>query len=129
MAKRYKKYKKESSYTLVVGISYFIRQFLLPNPFSNLFESGTAELVDWLFGGTLIALAYILTGTWYVSKKGNYWKGSLGFLINFSILTGLILLISKIITNIYCVLGIFVCVYIILCILEAKLLNRNHILF
>ena len=129
MAKRYKKYKKESSYTLVAGLSYFIRQFLLPNPFSNLFESGTAELVDWLFGGALIALAYILTGTWYVSKKGDYWKGSLGFLINFSMLTGLILLISKFITNIYLVSGIFVCVYIILCILEAKLLNRNNILF
>lgn len=129
MAKRYKKYKKESSYTLVAGLSYFIRQFLLPNPFSNLFESGIAELVDWIFGGALIALAYILTGTWYVSKKWDYWKGSLGFLINFSILTGLILLISKFITNIYWVSGIFVCVYIILCILEAKLLNRNNILF
>lgn len=102
---------------------------MLPNPFSNLFESGIAELVDWIFGGALIALAYILTGTWYVSKKWYYWKGSLGFLINFSILTGLILLISKFITNIYWVSGIFVCVYIILCILEAKLLNRNNILF
>ncbi len=129
MTKIYKKYKKESSYTLVAGLSYFIRQFLLPNPFSNLFESGTAELVDCFFGGALVALAYILTGTWYVSKKGDYWKGSLGFLINFSILTGLILLISKFINNIYWVSGIFVCVYIILCILEAKLLNRNNILF
>ena len=127
--KKYKKYKKESSYTLVAGISYFIRQFLLPNPFSNLFESGTAELVDWLFGGVLIALAYILTGIWYVSKKGDYWKGSLGFLINFSVLTGLILLISKFITNIYWVSGIFVCVYIILCILEVKLLNKNNSIF
>lgn len=129
MAKRYKKYKKESPYTLVAGMSYFIRQFLLPNPFSNLFESGTAELVNWLFGGALIALAYILTGTWYVSKKGDYWKGSLGFLINFSILTGLILLISKFITNIYWVSGIFVCAYIILCILEVKLLNKNNSIF
>lgn len=59
MIKRYKKYKKESSYTLVAGISYFIRQFLLPNPFSNLFESGITELVNWFFGGILIALAYI----------------------------------------------------------------------
>ena len=129
MAKRYKKYKKESSYMLVAGLSYFIRQFLSPNPFSNLFESGIAELLHWIFGGALIALAYILTGTWYVSKKWDYWKGSLGFLINFSILTGLILLISKFITNIYWVSGIFVCIYIILCILEAKLLNRNNILF
>lgn len=129
MAKRYKKYKKESSYTLVAGISYFIRQFLLPNPFSNLFEPGMDELVNYFFGGVLITMAYILTRTWYVSKKGDYWKGSLGFLINFSILTGLILLISKFIANLYWVLGIFAFVYIILCILEFKLLNKNNILF
>lgn len=129
MIKRYKKYKKESSYTLVAGISYFIRQFLLPNPFSNLFESGIAELVNWLFGGILIALAYILTRTWYVSKKGEYWKGSLGFLINFSVLTGLILFISKFIANIYWVSGIFIFLYIILCFLEGWLLNRNNSIF
>lgn len=46
MVKRYKNYKKESSYTLVARISYFIRQFLLPNPFSNLFESGITELIN-----------------------------------------------------------------------------------
>lgn len=129
MIKRYKKYKKESSYTLVAGISYFIRQFLLPNPFSNLFESGITELVNWFFGGILIALAYILTKTWYVSKKGEYWKGSLGFLINFSVLTCLILFISKFITNIYWVSGIFIFLYIILCFLEGWLLNRNNSIF
>lgn len=129
MIKRYKKYKKESSYTLVAGISYFIRQFLLPNSFSNLFESGIAELVNWFFGGILIALAYILTGTWYVSKKGEYWKGSLGFLINFSVLTGLMLFISKFITNIYWLSGIFIFLYIILCFLEGCLLNRNNSIF
>lgn len=128
MAKRYKNYKKESSYSLVASISYLIRQFLLPNPFSNLFESGTAELVNLIFGGLLIALAYSLTGTWYVGKKGDYWKGSLGFLINFSILTGLILLTSKFINDIYWVSGIFMFIYIILYILEPKLLNRNNIL-
>lgn len=83
MAKRYKKYKKENSYVLVAGISYFIRQFLLPNPFSNLFESGIVELINFIFGGFLMALAYFLTRTWYTSKKGEYWKGSLGFFINF----------------------------------------------
>ena len=132
MTRRYKKdkkYKKEDSYVLVAGISCFIRQFLLPNPFSNMFESGTSELVNWIFGGILIALAYNLTGMWYVSKKGDYWKGSLGFLINFSILTGLILLISKFITNIYWVLGFFIFAYIILCFIEGWLLNGYKSVF
>ena len=129
MAKRYKYYKKESSYALVAGISYFIRQFLLPNPFSNLFESGMAEFINYIFGGVLIPLAYFLTRTWYVSKKSEYWKGSLGFLINFSILTALILFISSFITNIYWVSGIFIFLYIILCFLEGWLLNRNNSIF
>ena len=120
-----KRYKKESSYISIAGISYLIRQFLLPNPFSNLFESGTAELVNYFFGSMLVGLAYILTGMWYFSKKGEYWKGSLGFFINFSLLTGLILFISEFITNIYWVIGIFVFSYIFLCIFEAKLLDKN----
>lgn len=129
MVRRYRKYKKESSYSLVVLCSYVIRQFVLPNPFTNLFESGIAEVINLIFGGILISLAYILTGTWYVSRKGEYWKGSLGFLINYSVLTGLILLISKFITNIYWLPGIFVFAYLCLCIVEYKLLNRNHIPF
>lgn len=128
MAKRYKYYKKESSYVLVAGISYFVRQFLLPDPFSNLFEPRMDELVNYIFGGVLITLAYFLTRTWYVSKKGEYWKGSLGFLINFFILTGLILFISSFITNIYWVSGIFMFLYIILCFIETRLLNKNNFL-
>lgn len=124
-----KRYKKESSYISIAGISYFIRQFLLPNPFSNLFESGTAELVNYFFGSILVGLAYILTGMWYFSKMGEYWKGSLGFFINFSLLTGLILFISKFITNIYWITVIFAFAYILLCIFEAKLLNKNNISF
>lgn len=129
MAKRYKYYKKENLYAVVACISYFIREYLLPNPFSNLFEPGIAELVNCIFGGFLIFLAYALTRTWYVSRKGEYWKGSLGFLINFSILTGLILFISDFITNIYWVSGIFLFLYIILCFVEYKLLNKNNYIF
>lgn len=123
-----KKYKSERSYAFVAVISYFIRQFILPNPFSNLFEPGISELVNWTFGGILIALAYNLTGTWYVSKKRDYWKGSLGFLINYSILTGLILFITRFITNVYWILGIFCCLYVFLCFLENKLLSKKNII-
>lgn len=129
MAKRYIYYKKENLYAIVACISYFIREYLLPNPFSNLFEPGIAELVNYILGGALIFLAYVLTGTWYVSRKGEYWKGSLGFLINFSILTCLILLISDFITNIYWVSGIFLLLYIILCCAEYILLNKNKYIF
>lgn len=119
------KYKKETSYTLMCGISILIRQYVLPNPFTNMFDSGMAELINLCCGGVLVPLAYFLTGTWYVSKKGEYWIGSLGFLVNYSILTGLILLISKFISDIYWCLGLLVMLYIALCVIESKLLNRR----
>ena len=82
-------------YKIIKIISYLIRQFWVPNPFANMFEPNIAEIVNWSVGGVFVLLAYILTGTWYESEEGYYWLGSLGFLINYAILTGLLLLISK----------------------------------
>lgn len=124
-----KKRKREDSYIAMAVTSYLIREFLFPNPFSNLFDPIIAEIVNLFFGGVLIALAYELTGTWYVSKKGQYWKGSLGFLVNFSLLGGVILFISKFVVNIYLLIVIFVFVYMLLCILEAKLFGKTYMSF
>lgn len=129
MSRRYRKYQKENSYTIIATISCIIRQFVLPNPFTNMFEPGIAELANLICGGFLITLAYYLTRTWYKRKKGEYWKGSLGFLINFIILNDSLLLISKFITNIYWIIGLFLVLYIILYIIEAKLFNKNSISF
>lgn len=111
-------------YQLIKIFSYLIRQFLLPNPFINLFkDSGMAEIINWIFGGILVPLAYFLTGTWY--DGGAKAIGSFGFLINYAILTGLFLLITKFIINIYLVAFLFTSGYIILCIVESKLFNRK----
>lgn len=53
-------------YKILKLLSYLARHFLLPNPFANLFiDKNIAEIVNWIFGGILIPLSYILTGTWY----------------------------------------------------------------
>ena len=110
-------------YQLIKVISYLIRQFLLPNPFTNLFEnSGMAEIINWIFGGVLVPLAYFLTGTWYDRDIKSI--GSIGFLINYAILTGLILLITKYVFNIYLIVFLFILGYFLLCIIESKLLSR-----
>ena len=50
-------------YQLIKVFSYLVRQFLISNPFTNLIKNpGTAEIVNWIFGGVLVPLAYFLTG-------------------------------------------------------------------
>lgn len=112
-------------YQLIKVFSYLVRQFLIPNPFTNLIKNpGTAEIVNWIFGGVLVPLAYILTGTWY--KGGAKAVGSFGFFINYAILTGLFLLITKFITNVYLVAFLFILGYAILCIVESKLFGEKY---
>ena len=116
-------------YKIIKIISYLIRQFWLPNPFANMFEPNIAEIVNWAVGGVFVLLAYILTGTWYESEEGYYWLGSLGFLINYAILTGLLLLISKLISVLWLIIVIFLIAYILLCVIEYKLFNRHRNVF
>lgn len=112
-------------YHLIKVISYLVRQYLIPNPFTNLIKNpGKAEIVNWIFGGILVPLAYFLTGTWY---DGNVkFIGSFGFLFNYAILTGLFLLITKFMTNLYLVVFLFILCYVILCVVESKLFREKH---
>lgn len=113
-------------YHLIKVISYLVRQFLIPNPFTNLIKNpGTAEIVNWIFGGVLVPLAYFLTGTWYDGDVKSF--GSLGFLFNYAILTGLFLMITKFITNLYLAAFLFILGYAILCIVESKLFGEKNL--
>lgn len=124
MSRRYRK-RKNNGRGFISAISYLTRQLFLPNPFTNIFEDpGNAEIANCILGGIFIPLAYLLTGTWYVSGRNEKWVGSLGFLINYFILTELLLLISKLISDICWIIGIFTVSYLILCYIEARLLNR-----
>ena len=56
-------------YEIIKLLSYLIRQFLLPNPFTNLIKDPSqATIVNWIVGGIFIPLSYVLTGTWYDKK-------------------------------------------------------------
>ena len=112
-------------YYLIKVISYLVRQFLISNPFTNLIKNpGTAEIVNWIFGGALIPLAYFLTDIWYDGDVK--FIGSFGFLFNYTILTGLFLMITKFITNLYLVAFLFILGYAILCIVESKLFGEKN---
>ena len=124
MSRRYRS-KSYNERGLVSIASYLIRQFCFANPFSNLVKDpNIATIVNWICGGIFIPLAYILTGTWY--NGGAKAIGSFGFVINYAILTGLFLLITKFITNLYLVAFLFILGYAILCIVENKLFGEKH---
>lgn len=125
-----RRYRKNNAREFISIMSYLARQFILPNPFANIFVSpGYAEIANWIFGGIFVPLSFLLTKTWYVSGINEKWEGSLGFFVNYCMLTGLLLLISKFISNIYWIIGIFVVVYLILCFIEGWLLNKNNFVF
>ncbi len=112
-------------YRIISLLSFLVRQFVLPNPFINIVEENYADLVNLIFGGIIIAVAYIVTGTWYVSKKEDRWAGSLGFLLNYILLTFITIGVSYFIHNIYLLLVIMVFVVIALCIIESKLFGKR----
>lgn len=119
---RSKNYKEKGKVSIA---SYLVRQFCFPNPFSNIFKDpNIATIVDWICGGIFILLAYILTGTWYNGRAKAI--GSFGFFINYALLTGLFLLITKFITNLYLVAFLFILGYVILCIVESKLFGEKY---
>ncbi len=125
-----RRYRKNNAREFISIMSYLARQFILPNPFANIFVSPVyAEIVNWIFGGIFVPLSFLLTKIWYVSGINEKWEGSLGFFVNYCILTGLLLLISKFISNIYWIIGIFVVVYLILCFIDGWLLNKNNFVF
>ena len=77
-----RRYRRSSGRGFISTVSYLVRQFCLPNPFENIFDTpGYAEIANWIFGGIFVPLAFILTGTWYVSGRDEKWIGSLGFFI------------------------------------------------
>lgn len=124
MSRRYRS-KSYNGRGLVSIVSYLIRQFCFPNPFTNIVKDpNTATIVNLICGGIFIPLAYTLTGTWY--KCGAKAVGSFGFFINYAILTGLFLLITKFITNLYLVASLFILGYVILCIVESKLFGEKN---
>lgn len=104
-------------YKFIKLISYLARMSLLPNPFSNLIEDYfISEITNYIFGGIFVLLSYKMTGAWYSGKEK--FIGSLGYLVNYTILTFLFLLITRFIIDIYLALLIFSIIYVIMFIIE-----------
>lgn len=87
-------------YELIKFVGFFIRQFLLPNPFVAMWPE-KAFLINLIAGAILVPVAYFITGLWYRRGDGAAW-GSFLFNVVYIVLSlalwGIIELI-KIITD------------------------------
>lgn len=115
-------------YKFISIISALIRQFLLPNPYINLFSQEVyADLFNIIIGGIILhKLSFWLTGMAYTRGINEPAEGSVGYLFSYIILTLLITFLSKIISNIWIMVCVFLIIYILLCIVVSKTFNRHN---
>ena len=107
-------------YRLISVISYIIRQYILPNPF--IYMTSKAESMNYIFGGLLIPLSFILTK--FVELADSSISKSVFFLINYSLLTGIILIIGKICSIFWLAIVLFFVLYFLLCYIERIVFSR-----
>lgn len=114
-------------YNIIHVISALVRQFLLPNPFSNLFPNQVyADIFNIFIGGLVLhVLAYVMTGTVY-EKKSAPGFGSLLYMINYCLITGLIVLVTWLIHNFWISIIVFIILYILILVLLSKISDKTY---
>lgn len=97
-------------YHIIKLLSYFIRTFLLPNPFSPL--GASAEIINIIFGIALVPITYCMVGLNY--KKGSEpGFGSFLFLVVYAINSLVTYLVCKAYPNTV-LMVVIVIVYLVL---------------
>ena len=114
-------------YHIIHVISAFIRQFYLPNPFSNLFSNQVyTDLFNILIGGFILhIMAYFMTGMVY-EKNSAPGVGSFLYLFNYCLITGIILLITWLVKELWISIIICIALYIALLIILNKIRNNRY---
>lgn len=114
-------------YLFISTLSALIRQFLLPNPYINLFDNDIyAGLFNIFIGGYILhKLSYWLTGAGYIRGINNPASGSIGYLLSNIYITTVITLVGKFISNIKIAIIVLVVIYIVSLIVVNKLFNRH----
>lgn len=103
------------------AISFFIRQFILPNPFTPLGDN--ADTINLILGGILIPISYFMVGAFY--ERGECPAlGSLLFLIAYIINSAVIYLICLVFPAVWLMITL-TCLYFVLYIFIVIELRNN----
>lgn len=115
-------------YKFIHLVSAIIRQFVLPNPYTNVIGNEVyADLFNIFIGGTILHLcAYILTGCGYTRGINDPASGSFGYLISYCYIIALITTLGYFIPNITVFIIVFVVLYIVSCVLVGLTFNRSR---
>lgn len=115
-------------YKIIHLISALIRQFLLPNPYTNIIGNKTyADLFNIFIGGTILHFcAFVLTGCGYIKGVDEPASGSLGYLISYCYITAVITALGYFISNTTIFIVSFIVIYIISCILIRMIFNKRN---
>lgn len=115
-------------YKFIHLVSAIIRQFALPNPYTNVIGNEVyADLFNIFIGCTILHLcAYILTGCGYTRGINDPASGSFGYLISYCYITALITTLGYFIPNITVFIIVFVVLYIVSCVLVGLTFNRSR---
>ena len=114
-------------YKAIQIISILIRQFILPNPYTNLIgDSIYAEIFNIVVGGIILyVLAFVLNGCAYYKGIDDPAKGSLGYLISYCYLTAIITMFGYYILSVKWFLIVFIIVYLISFIIVRKVFSKS----
>ena len=113
-------------YGIISLAGMFLRQFFLPNPFTNLFPNqGYADIFNLFFGGVIIWFcAYFLTGRIYQKGEAPF-IGSILYTFNYALITFSFLGITLLIKNVVLACIVYAIIYIIVCIILSRFNSRT----
>lgn len=115
-------------YSFINVLSVFIRQFIMPNPYTNIINNQTyADLFNILIGGTILHISsYTLVGAIYRKGVDFPSTGSLLYLVFYIIFTLLITYVTYFIGSIKISIIVILCIYAILFLILSHISNKRY---
>lgn len=113
-------------YKIIATISALARQFLLPNPFERFFsDSFHAALFNLLIGVVMLHIfAYVITGAIYDKASRTPIVGSLLYMINYALATGVVMAASLVTAKIWVAILIAILSVIAIALVEMKIKRK-----
>ncbi len=102
--------KRFSFYGIISIIGYFIRTFLLPNPFVSMGDR--AVIINYIAGLIIPVIAYVSVGVFY-TKGSSPAFGSFCFTVTYAVIVGILYLVGLFHFRLWAILA-FIVIYVLI---------------